>query len=118
MFQKFVNLELRQLLAKTHEVNTMLLQQLQLCSCQSVELSGVTCGGAHSLQICPATHGNSFIGNISEYVSQADAGSMGHSLLLTHYNPREDCKGYHYRSGGAYQGPPIPTSSVVKAIPR
>ncbi|GJU84995.1 hypothetical protein Tco_1292541 [Tanacetum coccineum] len=33
-------------------------------------------------------------------------------------NPREDLKGITTRSGVAYQGPPIPTSSVVKPIPR
>ncbi|GJR18856.1 hypothetical protein Tco_0967383 [Tanacetum coccineum] len=32
-------------------------------------------------------------------------------------NPREDLKGITTRSGVAYQGPPIPTSSVVKPIP-
>ncbi|GJR84250.1 hypothetical protein Tco_0155035, partial [Tanacetum coccineum] len=32
--------------------------------------------------------------------------------------PREDLKGITTRSGVAYQGPPIPTSSVVKANTR
>ncbi|GJX51649.1 reverse transcriptase domain-containing protein, partial [Tanacetum coccineum] len=32
-------------------------------------------------------------------------------------NPKEDLKGITTRSGVAYQGPPIPTSSVVKPIP-
>ncbi|GJR07572.1 reverse transcriptase domain-containing protein [Tanacetum coccineum] len=32
-------------------------------------------------------------------------------------NPREDLKGITTRSGVAYRGPPIPTSSVVKPIP-
>ncbi|GKF57432.1 hypothetical protein Tco_0170969, partial [Tanacetum coccineum] len=32
-------------------------------------------------------------------------------------NPKEDLKGVTTRSGVAYQGPPIPTSSVVKPIP-
>ncbi|GJV35796.1 hypothetical protein Tco_1408273 [Tanacetum coccineum] len=40
----------------------------------------------------------------------------GHSSG-THTNPREDLKGITTRSGVAYQGPPIPTSSVVKPIP-
>ncbi|GJY33865.1 putative reverse transcriptase domain-containing protein [Tanacetum coccineum] len=40
---------------------------------KAVELSCVTCGGAHSHQNCPATHGNVYRDNISEYVSQAAA---------------------------------------------
>ncbi|GKG63982.1 hypothetical protein Tco_0647349, partial [Tanacetum coccineum] len=36
---------------------------------KAVELSCVTCGGAHSHQNCPATHGNVYRDNISEYVS-------------------------------------------------
>ncbi|GJV92096.1 reverse transcriptase domain-containing protein [Tanacetum coccineum] len=38
---------------------------------KAVELSCVTCGGAHSHQNCPATHGDVYRDNISEYVSQA-----------------------------------------------
>ncbi|GKG59246.1 hypothetical protein Tco_0604897, partial [Tanacetum coccineum] len=38
---------------------------------KAVELSCITCGGAHSHQNCPATHGNVYRDNISEYVSQA-----------------------------------------------
>ncbi|GJU99645.1 reverse transcriptase domain-containing protein [Tanacetum coccineum] len=37
---------------------------------KAVELSCVTCGGAHSHQNCPATHGNVYRDNISEYVSK------------------------------------------------
>ncbi|GJT40507.1 hypothetical protein Tco_0940372 [Tanacetum coccineum] len=40
---------------------------------KAVELSCVTCGGAHSHQNCPATHGDVYRDNISEYVSQAAA---------------------------------------------
>ncbi|GJR09265.1 hypothetical protein Tco_0791917 [Tanacetum coccineum] len=43
---------------------------------KAVELSCVTCGGAHSHQNCPATHGNVYRDNISEYVSQAAAANQ------------------------------------------
>ncbi|GJR33029.1 reverse transcriptase domain-containing protein [Tanacetum coccineum] len=155
---------------------------------KAVELSCVTCGGAHSHQNCPATHGNVYRDNISEYVSQAaaanynqvssnfrpqmvsnhirppgfhssepsanNANNFNRGITLTKNgraisqkqrwkifnqsssvrnqltrpqsgtlpgntvtNPREDLKGITTRSGVAYQGPPIPTSSVVKPIP-
>nr|GFB08031.1 hypothetical protein [Tanacetum cinerariifolium] len=38
-----------------------------------VELSCVTCGGAHSYQNCPATQENAYRDNIQNYVSQAAA---------------------------------------------
>nr|GEV98279.1 reverse transcriptase domain-containing protein [Tanacetum cinerariifolium] len=40
---------------------------------KTVEESCVTCGGAHSYRICPATDGNVYRNNIQEYVSQASA---------------------------------------------
>ncbi|GKC29236.1 hypothetical protein Tco_1036530, partial [Tanacetum coccineum] len=40
---------------------------------KAVEVSCVTCGGAHSYQTCPATPGNVYRDNIQEYVSQAAA---------------------------------------------
>ncbi|GJR76220.1 reverse transcriptase domain-containing protein [Tanacetum coccineum] len=46
---------------------------------KAVELSCVTCGGAHSHQNCPATHGNVYRDNISEYVSQAAAANSTRS---------------------------------------
>nr|GEX68864.1 reverse transcriptase domain-containing protein [Tanacetum cinerariifolium] len=40
---------------------------------KAVEENCVTCGGAHSYRICPATDGNVYRDNIQEYVSQAFA---------------------------------------------
>nr|GFC54916.1 hypothetical protein [Tanacetum cinerariifolium] len=40
---------------------------------KAVELSCVTCGGAHSYQNCPATQENAYRDNIQNYVSQAAA---------------------------------------------
>ncbi|GJS68868.1 hypothetical protein Tco_0683433 [Tanacetum coccineum] len=160
---------------------------------KAVELSCVTCGGAHSHQNCPATHGNvygttlcnqlhrhqvnqspSFIkprssdtqchqddltttsrydaiiekhGKINlqklglsmqnrnnkvenqmanltdmlaKFVTANTASTSGSGTLPgnTITNPREDLKGITTRSGVAYQGPQIPTSSVVKANTR
>ncbi|GJY77296.1 reverse transcriptase domain-containing protein [Tanacetum coccineum] len=153
---------------------------------KAVELSCVTCGGAHSYQNCPATHGNVYRDNISEYVSQAAAANYNQvssnfrpQMVANHIRPpgfppvqnsqannannfnrgnnfnqnRESNfnqnRGGNFnqsnfsqnqlhrpqvnqspayqapvpqthsvtRSGVAYQGPPIPTSSVVKPIP-
>ncbi|GJT06239.1 reverse transcriptase domain-containing protein [Tanacetum coccineum] len=140
---------------------------------KAVELSCVTtCGGAHSHQNCPATHGNVYRDNISEYVSQAAAANYNQvssnfrpQMVANHIRPpgfppvqnsqannannfnrgnnfnqnRESNfnqkqsgnltiqfqvrinfhrpQGITTRSGVAYQGPPIPTSSVVKPIP-
>ncbi|GKE10738.1 hypothetical protein Tco_1414289 [Tanacetum coccineum] len=43
---------------------------------KAVKESCVTCGGAHSYQNCPATHGNVYRDNILEYVSQAAAANF------------------------------------------
>ncbi|GKC91724.1 reverse transcriptase domain-containing protein [Tanacetum coccineum] len=48
---------------------------------KAVELSCVTCGGAHSHQNCPATHGN-----ISEYVSQAAAAN--YNQVSSNFRPQ------------------------------
>ncbi|GKB90916.1 hypothetical protein Tco_0963188 [Tanacetum coccineum] len=85
---------------------------------KAVEESCVTCGGAHSYRNCPATNGNVYHDNIQEYVSQAapanyNPGNTGTGSLPSNTvtNPKEDFKGITTRSGVAYQGPTIPTSS-------
>ncbi|GJW54887.1 hypothetical protein Tco_0098972 [Tanacetum coccineum] len=62
---------------------------------KAVELSCVTCGGAHSHQNCPATHGNVYRDNISEFVTANTASTSGSGTLPgnTVTNPREDLKG-------------------------
>ncbi|GJW96851.1 hypothetical protein Tco_0178659 [Tanacetum coccineum] len=95
---------------------------------KAVELSCVTCGGAHSHQNCPATHGDVYRDNISEYVSQAAAANYNQ---VSNFRPQMVAN--HIRPPGFppfrnfmlimvslpeavlhIQGPPIPTSSVVK----
>ncbi|GJS64403.1 hypothetical protein Tco_0678967 [Tanacetum coccineum] len=83
---------------------------------KAVEESCVTCGGAHSYQNCPATDGNVYRDNIQEYASQAAAVNyiQGNTRTLpsnTITNSKEDLKGITTRSGVAYQGPTIPTTS-------
>ncbi|GJS13909.1 reverse transcriptase domain-containing protein [Tanacetum coccineum] len=67
---------------------------------KAVEESCVTCGGAHSYRNCPATDGNVYRDNIQETLP---------SNTIT--NPKVDLKGITTRSGVAYQGPTIPTTS-------
>ncbi|GKD56997.1 reverse transcriptase domain-containing protein [Tanacetum coccineum] len=85
---------------------------------KAVEESCVTCGGAHSYRNCPATDGNVYRDNIQEYVSQAavanfNQGNTGSGTLPSNTitNPKVDLKGITTRSGVAYQGPTIPTTS-------
>ncbi|GJX29253.1 hypothetical protein Tco_0237332 [Tanacetum coccineum] len=95
-------------------------------SVKAVEESCVTCGGDHSYQNCPATNGNVYRDNIQEFVSQAAAanfnqGNTGSGTLPSNTitNPKVDLKGITTRSGVAYQGPTIPTtSSPPKVVER
>ncbi|GJT31723.1 hypothetical protein Tco_0922142 [Tanacetum coccineum] len=75
----------------------------------------------HSYLICPPPkNGNVYRDNIQEYVSQAAAANFnqgntgsGKGTLPSNTitNPKVDLKGITTRSGVAYQGPTIPTTS-------
>ncbi|GKB47114.1 hypothetical protein Tco_0897867 [Tanacetum coccineum] len=56
---------------------------------------------------------------LAKFVTANTASTSGSGTLPgnTVTNPREDLKGITTRSGVAYQGPPIPTSSVEKPHP-
>ncbi|GKA74879.1 hypothetical protein Tco_0781257 [Tanacetum coccineum] len=69
---------------------------------KAVEESCVTCGGAHSYRNYPATDGNVYHDNIKMRV---------HSLVIPLLTRKVDLKGIITRSGVAYQGPTIPTTS-------
>ncbi|GKE10341.1 hypothetical protein Tco_1413892, partial [Tanacetum coccineum] len=89
----------------------------------------LTCGGAHSYRNRPATDVNVYHDNIQEYVSQAVAANFNQGNTVyrapianqirppgtlpsnTITNPKVDLKGITTRSGVAYQGPTIPTTS-------
>ncbi|GKB95077.1 hypothetical protein Tco_0981214, partial [Tanacetum coccineum] len=70
---------------------------------KAVEESYVTCGCAHSYRNCPATNGNVYRVNIQEFVTQAAASNFNQG--------NTDLKGITTRSGVAYQGPTIPTTT-------
>ncbi|GKA36974.1 reverse transcriptase domain-containing protein, partial [Tanacetum coccineum] len=105
---------------------------------KAVEESCVTCGGTHSYRNCPATDGNIYCDNIQEFVTQAatanfNQGNSGYRAPIANQirppgfslvqnssgtlpsntitNPKVDLKGITTRSGVAYQGPTIPTTS-------
>nr|GEZ41366.1 reverse transcriptase domain-containing protein [Tanacetum cinerariifolium] len=67
-----------------------------------------TCGGPYSFNDCPAT-----IGNTQNFMKMNTASSSGSGTLPcnTITNPKEELKGITTRSGTAYQGPTIPTTS-------
>ncbi|GJS25441.1 reverse transcriptase domain-containing protein [Tanacetum coccineum] len=98
---------------------------------KAVEESCVTCGGAHSYRNCPATDGKIYRDNIQQYVFQAATANFnqgntsnrapianqirppGSGTLPSNTitNPKVDLKGITTRSGVAYQGPTIPTTT-------
>ncbi|GJY52953.1 hypothetical protein Tco_0444617 [Tanacetum coccineum] len=88
---------------------------------KAFEQSCVTCGGAHSYRNCPATDGNVLSRQHSRYFHKrlspifnqgnTNLDSDGSLPSNTVTNPKEDLKGITTRSGTAYQGPTIPTSS-------
>ncbi|GKA45781.1 reverse transcriptase domain-containing protein [Tanacetum coccineum] len=75
---------------------------------KAVELSCVTCGGAHSHQNCPATHGNDYRDNISEYVSQAAAAN--YNQVSSNFRPQMVSN--HIRPPGF---PPVQNSQANNA---
>ncbi|GJR03066.1 reverse transcriptase domain-containing protein [Tanacetum coccineum] len=75
---------------------------------KAVELSCVTCGGAHSHQNCPATHGNVYRDNISEYVSQAAAAN--YNQVSSNFRPQMVAN--HIRPPGF---PPVQNSQANNA---
>ncbi|GJX69733.1 reverse transcriptase domain-containing protein [Tanacetum coccineum] len=108
--------------SKVHMVKALLLDKKNQTQApapvKAVEESCVTCGGTHSYRNCPATDGNVYHDNIQEYASQATAanfnqGNTGSGTLPSNTitNPMVDLKGITTRSGVAYQGPTIPTTS-------
>nr|GEY11337.1 DNA-directed DNA polymerase [Tanacetum cinerariifolium] len=74
---------------------------------KAVEESCVTCGGAHSYRICPATDGNVYCDNIQEYVSQASA--VNYNQGNTGYRPQ--MMSNQIRPPGF---PPIPNNQNVQ----
>nr|GEU62380.1 reverse transcriptase domain-containing protein [Tanacetum cinerariifolium] len=77
---------------------------------QRITPSCEACGGPHSYNDCPTTVGQ------TQNVYAARGYNQGETPLLT---PKEDFKGINTRSGNAYKGPTIPTtSSLPKVVER
>nr|GEU98719.1 reverse transcriptase domain-containing protein [Tanacetum cinerariifolium] len=91
----------RPLKAEMAEINKNLMSVLQVNQqVKEVTLNCETCGGPH----CPATVGQTQ----NVYVTVAYQGSLPGNTIT---NPKEDLKGITTRSGPAYHGPMIPTTS-------
>nr|GEW56915.1 reverse transcriptase domain-containing protein [Tanacetum cinerariifolium] len=98
--------------AEMAEINKNLMRVLQVNQqVKAVTPNCETCGGPHSFNDCPATVGQTH--NVYDFMKMNTASSLGLGTLLgnTITNPKEDLKGITTRSGTAYQGPTIPTTS-------
>nr|GEV63470.1 reverse transcriptase domain-containing protein [Tanacetum cinerariifolium] len=94
--------------AKMAEINKNLMRVLQVNQqVKAVTSNYETCSGPYSFSDCPATVGNTQ----NVYAAGAYQGN-------TVTNPKEDLKGITTRSGTAYQGPTIPTTSSSPLVER
>ncbi|GJU29082.1 hypothetical protein Tco_1172671 [Tanacetum coccineum] len=96
---------------------------------KAVEMSCVTCGGAHSYRNCPATDGNVYQDNIQEYVSQAAAANFNQGNTNSrppmnqgnNFNLNRGTNSNQNRRNNFYQGqvyqPPTSQSPVYQAQP-
>nr|GEW91180.1 reverse transcriptase domain-containing protein [Tanacetum cinerariifolium] len=108
--------------AKMAEINQNLMRVLQVNQqVKAVTPNYETCVGPYSFNDCPATIGNTQ-NMFGQFMKMNNASSLGSETLPcnTITNPKEDLKGITTRSGTAYQGPTIPTTSsfplVVKLV--
>nr|GFC30249.1 reverse transcriptase domain-containing protein [Tanacetum cinerariifolium] len=88
---------------------------------KAVTPSYETCGGPHSFSNCPATIGNTQnVYAAGAYQVHEDEYrfifEFGNSPRYHNYNPKEDLKGITTRSGNAYQGPTIPTTTSSSPV--
>nr|GEX56916.1 reverse transcriptase domain-containing protein [Tanacetum cinerariifolium] len=99
----------RPLKAEMAKINKNLMRVLQVNQqVKAVTPNCETCGGPHSYNDCPAT-----VGQTLNFMKMNTASSSGSRTLPgnTVTNPKEDLKGITTRSGTAYQGLTIPTTS-------
>ncbi|GJY87735.1 reverse transcriptase domain-containing protein [Tanacetum coccineum] len=116
------NLEIASLKAEMAEINKNLMKMFQTNQqVQAVTPSCETYGGPHAYNDCPAIVGQTqsiCAGAISNLVVNLSQ-TQGTLPSNTTTNPREDLKGITTRSGVAYKGPTIPTtSSSPKVVER
>nr|GEU67289.1 reverse transcriptase domain-containing protein [Tanacetum cinerariifolium] len=107
--------EIVALKAKMAEINKNLMKVLQVNQqVKSVAPSCETCGGPHSYNDCPATVGqtqNAYVVGAYQGGNSYQPQGSGTLPSNTVTNPKEDLKGITTRSGTAYQGPKISTTS-------
>nr|GEV59530.1 reverse transcriptase domain-containing protein [Tanacetum cinerariifolium] len=135
----------RPLKAKMAEINKNLMRVLQVNQkVKAVTLNCETCGGPHSFSDCLATVGNTqnvyAVGayqgiketiilrgttreetnSSTKLIKMNTASSLGSRTLPgnTITNPKEDLKGITTRSGTAYPGPMIPTTTSPLLVER
>nr|GEV48171.1 reverse transcriptase domain-containing protein [Tanacetum cinerariifolium] len=112
----------RALKAEMAEINKNLMRVLQVNQqVKAVTPSCETCGGPHSFSDCPATIGNTqnvYAAGAYQVHEDEYRFIFGSGTLLgnTITNQKEDLKGITTRSGTAYQGPMIPTTSSSSPI--
>nr|GEV35276.1 reverse transcriptase domain-containing protein [Tanacetum cinerariifolium] len=106
--------EIVALKAEMAEINKNLMKVLQINQqVKVVTHSCETCGGLHSYNDCIATIGQ------TQNINTASSSGLRTLPSNTITNPKEDLKGIATRSGNAYQGPTIPTtSSPPKVVQR
>nr|GEX82933.1 reverse transcriptase domain-containing protein [Tanacetum cinerariifolium] len=93
--------EIAALKAEMAKINKNLMRVLQVNQqVKAVTLNYETCGGLHSFNDCPAT--------VGQTQNVYDVGAYQGNTIT---NPKEELKGITTRSGTAYQGPTIPTTS-------
>nr|GEY71754.1 reverse transcriptase domain-containing protein [Tanacetum cinerariifolium] len=142
----FSDLEIVALKAEMAEINKNLMKVLQINQqVKAVAHNCENCGGPHSYNDCSSTVGQTQNANdaiqknmqtnmtsltnsnlklknmFSKFMKMNTASSSGLGTLLSNTitNPKEDLKGIITRSGNAYQGPTIPTtSSPPKVVER
>nr|GEV29551.1 DNA-directed DNA polymerase [Tanacetum cinerariifolium] len=120
--------EIVALKAEMAEINKNLMKVLQINQqVKAVAHNCETCGGPHSYNDCPATVGQTqnvyaagaYNQGGNSYQPQVNTTSFLGSGTLpgnTITNLKEDLKGIATRSGNAYKGPTIPTTSSIPKI--
>nr|GEW26998.1 reverse transcriptase domain-containing protein [Tanacetum cinerariifolium] len=103
--------EIVALKAKMVKINKNLMKVLQINQqVKAVTHNCKTCGGPHSYNDCPSTVGQ------TQNVYAAGSYQGGTLLSNTITNPKEDLKGITTRSGNAYQGPTISTTTSPSKV--
>nr|GEV24397.1 reverse transcriptase domain-containing protein [Tanacetum cinerariifolium] len=107
------DLEIVALKAEMAKINKNLMKALQINQqVKAVTPSCETCGCPHSYNDCPTTISQTYnVYAAGSYQGSNSYQPQGTLPSNTVTNPKEDLKGITTRSGNAYQGPTIPTTT-------